>query len=309
MDDRKALDGAAYGLMLFMCMAMGLQSISVKVIGQDISPILQIGLRSAIAAFLVLFYMRLNGEDFTLVKSVWWPGLLSAVFFAVEYIFVGEALRFTTAARVTVFMYTAPLFSALILHFFKPSERLSGWQWGGVFITFGGIVTAFWEFSPPENTMMYPHMLFGDLLALIGGLLWALTTATLRLSRLQSTPGTVTLLYQLVLTAVLLPLTAAILGQMHVSLSNFVVFNMTYQTLIIAFGNMLLWLWLIRTYSATRIGILSFLTPIFTIVFAIMLLDEPVALHFIVGAVLVVSGLVIISLSKNVALPLQKSLK
>jgi len=299
MDERKALDSTAYGMMLFMCMAMGLQSISVKVIGTEISPVMQIGLRSSLAALLVIIYMWMRGENFSLLKTIWRPGLLSALFFSTEYIFIGEALRFTTAARVTVFMYTAPLFAALILHFCKKSERLSLAQWGGVMITFGGVVAAFWEFSPTKNNAAYPYMLFGDLLALTGGLLWALTTIVLRLSRLQSTPGTVTLLYQLVLTAVLLPLMALIAGQLQINLNAFVIFNLAYQTLFVAFGCMLAWLWLIRVYSATRIGILAFLTPLFTIVFAILLLNEPVEIHFIIGSILVVSGLIIISLSKK----------
>jgi len=309
MDERKTLDGTAYGTMLFLCMAMGLQSISVKIISQEISPIMQIGLRSGLAALLLILYMYLFGENFARLKQIWWPGLLSGLFFATEYIFVGEALRFTTAARVTVFMYTAPLFSALILHFLKESERLSSWQWCGVFITFGGIVAAFWEFDAPENTKTYPYMLLGDILALIAGLLWAFTTLVLRLSRLQSTPGTLTLLYQLVITAVLLPLFAVIAGQIHIQLSGFVAFNIAYQTLFIAFGCMLVWLWLIRTYSATRIGILSFLTPLFTIVFSIILLKESVEMHFIIGAFLVIGGLVIISLSKNTTLLMQKKLE
>jgi len=300
MDERKSLDATAYGMMLLMCMAMGLQSISIKVIGQDISPALQIALRSGLAAVLVVVYMWMRGENFALIGKVWWPGLLSGVFFALEYVFVAEALRFTTAARVTVFMYTSPLFSALILHFCKKSECLSPWQWVGVLITFGGIVAAFWEISPPDDTDIYPHMLFGDILALLGGLLWALTTIVLRLSRLQTTPETVTLLYHLALTTVFLFFLAAISGQMFFTMTVFVLFNLGYQTLFISFGGMLVWLWLIRIYSATRIGILSFLTPLFTLVFAIILLDEPVEVHFIIGTILVVAGLIITSLSKNV---------
>jgi len=309
MDERKTLDTTAYAAMLFMCMAMGLQSISIKIIGSQMSPMMQIGLRSGLAVILVIVYMRWCRENFALLGQIWLPGLLAGLFFAIEYVFIGEALRLTTAARVTVFMYTAPLFSALMLHFCKQSERLSFWQWVGVGITFGGVVAAFWEFSPSESGQAYPHMLFGDLLALMGGLSWALTTLVLRLSRLQSTSGTMTLFYQLILTAIILPISALVLGQGEMNFSSFVIFNLTYQTLFVAFGCMLAWLWLLRTYSATRIGILSFLTPLFTLVFSILLLDEPVAPAFIIGAILVVGGLIVISLSKNTSPQPKKYLK
>jgi len=309
MDERRPLDATAYGSMLFLCMAMGLQSISLKVIGQDIAPIMQIGLRSGMAVFLIFLSMWLRHENFALIAKIWLPGMFSGLFFALEYVLIAEALRYTTAARMTVFMYVSPLFSALILHFCKKSERLSSWQWVGVSITFGGVVAAFWDFAPSEATQSYPHMLFGDILALLGGLFWAFSTLVLRLSRLQSSPQRVTLLYQLGITALLLPLFGFAWGQATVTLTSFVLFNMAYQTLFIAFGCMLLWLWLLNTYAATRIGILSFLTPLLTIFFAILLLDEPVELHFIIGAILVVSGLIVISLSKNVTQTHEKKLE
>jgi len=293
MDERRALDKTAYGSMFFFCVVMGLQSISVKVIAQDVAPIMQIALRSGLAAILVIVYMFWMGENFAQLKKFLLPGSLAGLFFALEYVFVAEALRFTTAARMTVFLYTAPLFSALILHFCKKSERLSPWQWVGVMITFCGIIAAFWEISPKDNAASYPHMLFGDILALIGSVLWALTIITLRLSRLQSAPGAVSLFYQLVLTAVILFVVSTILRQSSFILTGFIVLNLTYQTLFVAFGCTLLWLWLIRIYAATRIGILSFLTPLFTLVFAIILLNEPVGLPFVIGTILVVSGLIV----------------
>jgi len=293
MDERRTVDATAYGSMALLCMAMGLQSISLKLISQEIAPIMQIGLRSGIAVFLVIAYMRWRGENFALIPKIWRPGLFAGLFFALEYVFIAEALHYTTAARMTVFMYTAPLFTALMLHFCKKSERLSLWQWVGVLLTFSGIVAAFWEFAPEGEANPYPYRLFGDILALIGGLLWALTTMVLRLSRLQSTPQTVTLLYQLGLTALILPPFALIWGEAALNLTGFVLFNMSYQILFVAFGCMLLWLWLLNTYAATRIGILSFLTPLLTIVFAIILLDEPIELHFIIGAILVVGGLIV----------------
>jgi len=309
MDERRSLDATAYGSMLFFCMAMGLQAISLKVISEDVAPIMQIVLRSGLAGILAIVYMRLGSTNFALVKSAWWPGFITGLFFALEYVFVGEALRFTTAARVTVFLYTAPLFSALILHFCKKSERLSLWQWVGVIVTFGGVILAFWEVVPQGEGVQYPFMLFGDILALMGGLAWAVVIIALRLSRLQSMPPTVTLFYQLGFTFVILWAFAIISGQSSLTPTVFVFINLAYQTFFISFGFTLLWLWLIKKYAATRISILSFLTPLFTLGFAIILLDEPVEPHLIMGAVLVVGGLVMISVSKNIDKKLEITMK
>ncbi len=54
MDDRKALDARASGLMVVLCMIWGLQQVILKMAAPDISPIMQIALRSGLAAVLVL---------------------------------------------------------------------------------------------------------------------------------------------------------------------------------------------------------------------------------------------------------------
>jgi len=52
---------------------------------------------------------------------------------------MGQALAHTTAAHTIVFLYTAPIFTALGLQFL-PEERLSRRQWAGIGVAFLGIV-------------------------------------------------------------------------------------------------------------------------------------------------------------------------
>ena len=53
MDSRKPLDAMAVGLMLMLCLIWSLQQIVLKATATDCSPVLQIALRSGIAALLV----------------------------------------------------------------------------------------------------------------------------------------------------------------------------------------------------------------------------------------------------------------
>jgi drug/metabolite transporter (DMT)-like permease len=53
MDDRKALDGQAMGMMVVLCLVWGLQQVMLKAAAADVSPLFQIALRSGIAAVLV----------------------------------------------------------------------------------------------------------------------------------------------------------------------------------------------------------------------------------------------------------------
>jgi len=300
MNDRKNLDATAYLWLMIFCLSGSLQTVSLKVASIDISPLMQIALRSLIGAGFIALYMIVSRENIRDWRIFWQAGLLSGLFFAVEYVLMGEALRFTSAARVSVFMYSAPLFAALILHFYVASERLSRWQWGGVLIAFSGIITTFWEADTANITQDLLAMLFGDFLALLGGFLWGLNIVIIRISNLKRASIGLSALFHLVPTFIILYLSSLILGQSSFALTNLAVLNVGFQTLFIACGGFLLWFWLLRTYMATKVSIFSFLTPLLTIIFAILLLNEPVSLNFIIGALLVVSGLMITSLSKNI---------
>ena len=92
------------GLMLLLCMIWGLQQVVLKAAAPDIAPILLIALRSGIAAVLVGLLMFVRGERISLAAGTWRPGLLVGVLFALEFLFVGEGLRHTSASHTVVFL-------------------------------------------------------------------------------------------------------------------------------------------------------------------------------------------------------------
>ncbi|WP_347334153.1 DMT family transporter, partial [Ralstonia pseudosolanacearum] len=53
---RRPLDGTAIGLMVVLCLCWGLQQVAIKVAVHDVGPVMQAGVRSAIASVLVLAF-------------------------------------------------------------------------------------------------------------------------------------------------------------------------------------------------------------------------------------------------------------
>lgn len=138
METRKALDGHAIGLMLVLCLVWGLQQVALKATAAEIAPIFQIALRSGVAAALVGLVMLARGERMHLAET-WRAGLLVGLLFGLEFLLVGEGLRHTSASHMVVFLYTAPIFAALGLHWKLPAERLGAAQWLGIALAFGGL--------------------------------------------------------------------------------------------------------------------------------------------------------------------------
>ncbi len=62
MDTRKAVDGQAIAVMMVLAATWGMQQVVLKATAADIAPVMQIGLRSGIAALLVAVVMHKRGD-------------------------------------------------------------------------------------------------------------------------------------------------------------------------------------------------------------------------------------------------------
>jgi drug/metabolite transporter (DMT)-like permease len=292
--ERKALDANAYAVMILLTALWGFQQVTVKAIAADVSLVMQAAIRSIVATALLLAWARMRGialfsRDGTLV-----PGLFAGLLFGVEFVFIYAGLAHTNASRMSVFIYLAPPLTALGLHFFVRGERLVPGQWLGIAMAFAGIVLAFSEgFSSPVPTYV------GDLCGLVGAVLWAATTVLIRATSLSRSSASKVLFYQLGVSALILPVASLALGEKGlVSITPTVVASLAYQGAIVAFASYLAWFWLLTRYLAARLSVLSFLTPMFGVLFGVLLLGEPLTVSFALAAALVALGIVLVNLRR-----------
>ncbi|WP_151824363.1 DMT family transporter [Acinetobacter bereziniae] len=293
------LDRKASALMVGLCMIWGLQQVVLKLAAADISPMMQIAIRSGLSAILVYPLIQRQKGTTLWSKQYLFPGTWVAFLFSAEFFLVAEALRYTSASHTVVLLYTAPIFVALGLHWKLPAERLSRLQWLGIFIAFLGIVVTFLGREEVHSTAaqaMISNTLFGDFLALLAGLLWALTTISLRLTQLSDAHPTQTLFYQLVGGCVLLLPLAFLMGQAEIHWTGLAIGSLIFHTIVVSFISFMLWFWLLRNYLANHLGVFSFLTPIFGMLFGVLFLNEQIELNFLLGAAMVMLGVMIVSL-------------
>ncbi|MNE62755.1 EamA-like transporter family protein [compost metagenome] len=71
--------------------------------------------------------------------------------------------------------------------------------------------------------------------------------------------------------------------------------SLLYQSVLVSFVAFLTWFWLLRRYLASRLGVFSFMTPLFGVVFGVWLLDERIDVFFVCGGVLVLLGITMVS--------------
>jgi drug/metabolite transporter (DMT)-like permease len=293
MIDRKDhLDTRATALLLACCAFWGLQQILIKTTVAEVPPLWQAAIRMSGAVVLLWLWCRWRGVPLFERDGTLMGGLLAGALFAGEFTCIYLGLQRTSASRLTVFLYTSPFVVALLLPRFVRSERLRGVQWIGLAIAFCGVVLAFSE-SFGHSTSGQLH---GDALALLAGMLWGLTTLAIRTTRLATASAEKALFYQIAVTAAILPLLSLVLGETWgFAYSGYAWFSIALQTAIGAFASYLAWMWMLRHYPATRVSSFTFLTPLFALVFGVVLLAEPLTLQLVLALAGVALGIVLVN--------------
>ena len=265
----------------------------------EVAPVFQAFVRFALATVAVAAWCLWRGVPLGNAREpvgATRAGLLAGSLFACEFACIYVGLQFTTASRLTVFLYCAPFWVALLLPRFIPGEGLRGWQWLGLAGAFAGVGLAMGDgLLGPANAAL-PRAWLGDLLGLMGGLLWALTTVVLRSTSLGQVAPAKQLFYQVAVSAAVLPLLWLALGEdWSFDFSTFATMSLLVQALLGAFASYLAWMWMLAHYPATKISVFVFLTPVFALMFGAWWLDEPITPALLAALTLVAAGIVLVN--------------
>jgi drug/metabolite transporter (DMT)-like permease len=288
---RRPLDLRAVSLVLMLCLIWGVQQVAMKGIAADMAPVMQLAVRFGAASIFFGVWVLMREGRRALLDGTLGSGMLLGLLFSLEFIFMGQSLLHTTAAHTIVFLYTAPIFSALGLRML-PEERLGPLQWAGIGVAFLGIAVAFMGFDGRSAV----ELLVGDALALLGGMSWGFSNVVLRRGRVGGASTAKTVFYQVAMAAILLGVFAAATGQTAFTPSTPMIAGLIFQTLIISIASYVVWFWLLSHYLISRLMLLSLLTPLFGVMFGALLLADPVSLRFALGAALVLMGVLIVNL-------------
>jgi len=289
---KQALDVVAMAMLVALCASWGLQQVAIKVTNPGVPPLLQAGIRSAGSAAMLWLWMALRREPFLKKDRTLGWGIAAGLLFAGEFILIYWGLEYTNASRAVVFLYIAPFVVALGAQLFVPGERLRVIQVIGLCCAFAGIVVAFSE------SLSYPsiRMLTGDGMLAAAAVLWGATTVMIRATPLAQIPASRTLLYQLLVSAVVLPLGSLLKGEGGiVRMTPLIMGSLAYQIVWVAFITYLTWFWLLRRYPPSRLASFTFLTPLFGVMAGGLLLDEPLTSMLVLALALVGSGIYLVN--------------
>ncbi|MGO1160355.1 DMT family transporter [Brucella pseudogrignonensis] len=287
---KAAFDGLAIALVMFIMFTWGLNQVAIKIGNRGFNPMLMAAGRSALGGVCVFLWcywkhIPLFRRDGTLK-----PGILAGLLFGVEFVLIFLAMELTSVGRVALLMNVMPFWVAIGSHFLL-GERMSMRAFIGMCVAFFGVVIVFADNSSRPG----PYALYGDILALISGMLWGMTTIVIKRSKLASAAPEKTLLYQLAVAAIVPLPFMFISGPLIREPDLLSVLSFLFQSMFVVAVTYPLWFWMISRYPASKLSNFAFLTPAFGVLLSGLLVNETLGWKIFAALALIGLGLIIIN--------------
>ena len=213
---------------------------------------------------------------------------LGAIFIT-QIIFLNLGTRYTTASRSTLLICAHPIFVALSAHILVPGDRLNLTKVAGLLLSFGGLALVFLD------SVNLPRHLLGDALVLGSDLLLGLRQVVIKRLVHDLHPHAV-LFWQAAPSLPVFALLSLLLErEATYNWSPAVIGALLYQGLIVAGLCFIIWVFLLRRHSATRLGAFGFATPIFGVFLSALLFDDVLTWPLLLSMVLVAMGIAVVN--------------
>ena len=285
--------GKIIALSLLLAFLWGGKSLSIKVPLDDIAPMALAFIRFVIGLVIVggwALYRRIplgvNREEFFRLS-------LLTVIFILQIITLNVGTKYTSASRSTIFINAYPFFTALFAHLWIPGDRLSLTKTLGIVVAFVGVfVTVVPELTEGQTSVI------GDIIVLVSGCFLGLRVVVTKLY-VQSIHPYKLLVWYLSLS---LPCYAVLSLIFEPGAPFALTFSgciaLFYQGGVIAGFCFLVWTSILERYSASKLVVLFFATPLSGVFFSHLILGDELTFSLLAGAFLVAAGIYLVNMRR-----------
>lgn len=278
-------------LLLFTIISWGYSWVLMKQALDYMEPFTFVALRNSLGALCLIPFIYKN-KSFNLLNLTNFNyaviGFLQtfAMFALIIY-----GMKFVTAGKTSVVLYTMPVWTTVFLHFFL-KEKLSRKKWIGVLSGIIGILCILgWDTLAKQNM----KILFGELLILLAAVSWAVANLWNRKKLSEESPLVVNG-YQLAIGSLLLIiLSTSTEGFFIVDWNYHSIFIVLFTGIIASAINFSIWFRLINKLDINVTTFSSLLVPVCGLLFDWAILGTKFDIGLIVGGVFILLGIYKIS--------------
>ena len=199
-----------------------------------------------------------------------------------------ESLRFTTATNTSLIVCSCPLFAMLIIALFYRSERFSARQVWGSIVALAGMAAVV------LNGHFVLHLSpLGDTLAFSACLCWALYTLLMKpvMGRYPAMFITRKVFFYGILTILPYYIFVPDMPSWDVLMRPEVALNLLFLGSVASMLCYLTWSWCMKGLGAVVCTNWVYVNPITTIIAAWLILDEQITVYFLIGSILIITGM------------------
>ena len=256
----------------------------------DVFTPVQIMLLRFFVAYAVLWCMYPKTEKTTARDNL---GIFFMSLFADTVYFLCEnnALRYTLASNVSILVASAPIWTAVLAHFFIKGNKLRKNTVYGSLIALVGVALVVFN-----GTVVLKFNPFGDMLSMAAAICWALYSVMIThyVHRFSSFFLMRRMTFFAILTT--LPL-AFFMGELNMPLYEFAdphkLFCIAFLGIFGSGISYVTWNIATRRLGIVKVNTYIYVNPFVTLVTGALFLHEPITLMSVIGALLIICGVII----------------
>lgn len=247
-----------------------------------------------ITGSLSLFMIVYMTRQFISFKKYWKELLIQGTLqTTIAFALVMGALQVVEAGKASVLLYSMPIWSSLFAIKWL-NEKLSSKKWCGLFLGFVGLLTIIgWDLFQ-ESYLFF----ISELLIVLGSISWALSNIYFR-KKLAHLPKVTTSAFQMLFGAGGL-FVLSLLFEMNepMTINTTSIMYILFTGLLASALSFTVWFVILSLIDIASATISTLLVPVFGLVFSAIVLQEPLTSSIIIGAIFIITG-IIISQLKN----------
>ena len=260
-----------------------------KIMLRDFTP-LQIMTMRFVVAYIVLWCLYPKVEKTTFKDNL---GIFVLSLFGntIYFLFENNALQYTLAANVSIIVASAPIWTAILAHFFSKGEKIRRNTILGSALAFAGVALVVFN-----GTIVLKFNPLGDILSLGAALCWAVYSIIV--VRYVNKYSSFFLMRRSTLCALITSVPMLIIsGQMDMPfeclLQKDTLFSIIFLGVLGSGVSYVLWNMATRILGVIKVNAYIYVNPFVTMITAGIFLGEPVTAMGIIGAVMIIGGVVL----------------
>ncbi|MAT10653.1 MAG: hypothetical protein CMM02_06555 [Rhodopirellula sp.] len=261
-------------------------------------PLTVSGIRFAMATLFMVVWCQIAKEPIKLARGQLGPCFLAGTLLFAQIATFTIGVHLTNSTHTTILINTYIIWVLIFEHFFTGNHRITKIQLFGCLLAgTSALVTLIIKSSHDNTPTTDQASIVGDMIIILSAFILAIKILFIKASLTKVPSGTIILWHDFIGVLWFIP-TALFFESEQVSIEQVndeVIGGLVYQGIIVGGMCFAVQTMLLKKYSATRISVFSFLTPLFGISAAAIFRDDPLSSWIFVSLILVASGIYLVN--------------